>query len=305
MKNIVKTVSFLCLLIGLTACLKDDLITNQKYGMINLNNARVVEIPNGNDSIPRSVSLDLVNEELTLDFVSLHLASENPASDNIMVTLDTIGAQAFVDAYNLKHQTSLEVLPANLFTLPNGLNVTIPIALKDAILKLKVNPSLLDPSKLYALVFTISNLDKAGYVISGNFKKDFVTIAVKNPYDGIYDFKGYILRNSAGGPLFPQTGNFTGLENTLITLDANSVTFKQVWANNTGVGGIDGLKLSVDPATNNVTCSSTANATLVNEPTYNNHYDPATKTFYISFLWGTFPNNRAATDTLTFNRPRE
>jgi hypothetical protein len=101
------------------------------------------------------------------------------------------------------------------------------------------------------------------------------------------------------------TGNFTGLENTLITLDANSVTFKQVWANNTGVGGIDGLKLSVDPATNNVTCSSTANATLVNEPTYNNHYDPATKTFYISFLWGTFPNNRAATDTLTFNRPRE
>ncbi len=48
-----------------------------------------------------------------------------------------------------------------------------------------------------------------------------------------------------------------------------------------------------------------AKATLVNEPTYNNHYDPATKTFYISFLWGTFPNNRAATDTLTFNRPRE
>lgn len=305
MKNIAKMVSVLVLTIGLTACLKDDMITDQKYGMINLNNARVVEIPNGSATVPRSVSLDLVNEVVNVDFVSLHLASENPASDNIIVTLDTTGSQTFIDTYNTDHGTSLEVLPANLFTLPTGLNATIPIALKDAKLKLAVNPSLLDPSKLYALVFTITELDKDGYVISGNFKKDFVTIAVKNPYDGIYDFKGYILRNSAGGPLLPQTGNFKDLERSLATLNANSVSFAQLWANNTAVGGIDGLMLTVDPLTNAVTCSSTSNATLINEPSYNNRYDPATKTFYISFKWGVFPNDRAATDTLTFNRPRE
>lgn len=305
MKNIAKMVSILVLSIGLTACLKDDMITDQKYGMINLNGARVVEIPNGSATAPRSVSLDLVDEVVNLDLVSLHLASENPASDNIIVTLDTTGSQTFIDAYNMEHSTDLQVLPANLFTLPNGLSATIPIALKDAKLKLAVNPSLLDPSKLYALVFTISELDKEGYVISGNFKKDFVTIAVKNPYDGIYDFKGYILRNSAGGPLLPQTGNFANLERTLATLDATSVSFAQLWANNTGVGGIDGLKLTVDPVTNDVVCSSTSNATLINTPGYDNRYDPATKTFYISFEWGVFPNNRAATDTLTFNRPRE
>jgi|LauGreDrversion4_2_1035121.scaffolds.fasta_scaffold00009_23 hypothetical protein len=312
MKIFNKVLVAVILFTGLTSCLKDEMISNQKYGIINANAYKIIEMTAPLTDL-RNVAVDIKTDPQTVDFATVHLAAESPATEDIKVTLSVANSQQIIDKYNsadadndgeLDH-TPLVLLPPDQYTFPNGLDVTIPKGSKDAKLKLTVNnSSLLDPSTVYGIVVEINSIDKAGYTISGNFKYEIISFAVKNQYDGIYDFKGYILRNSVNGPDPALSGNFKDEEATLTTLNVNAVQFKQIWANSGPVGGIDGLTLTVDPATNAVTCSSSANATLMNDPNYNNHYDPATKTFYVSFKWGTFPNNRAATDTLTFNRPR-
>lgn len=312
MKMINKILAIVILLTGLTSCLKDDMITNQKYGIINTNAYKIIEMSAPLTDI-RNVAVDINNQPQTVNFATVHLAAEDPAAEDIKVTLSITNSQALIDKYNnadddkdgeLDHDP-LVILPVDQYNFPDGLVLTIPKGSKDAVLKINIiNSSQLDPSTLYGLPIEINSVDKAGYTISGNFKYEVISVAVKNQYDGIYDFKGYILRNSINGPDPAKTGNFKDAEAILTTLNANAIQFKQIWADLTGVGGIDGLTLTVDPVTNAVTCSSSTNATLMNEPGYDNRYDPATKTFYVSFVWGAFPSNRAATDTLTYNRPR-
>jgi hypothetical protein len=83
------------------------------------------------------------------------------------------------------------------------------------------------------------------------------------------------------------------------------------WAAASGsqVAGIDGLKITVDPATNLVTMSSTLNTTLANwagsTPGINyNRYDPATKTFYLAFKWNPTSNVREYEIVLKYKGPR-
>ncbi|RYE26827.1 MAG: hypothetical protein EOP45_03125 [Sphingobacteriaceae bacterium] len=63
------------------------------------------------------------------------------------------------------------------------------------------------------------------------------------------------------------------------------------------------MYLAVDPATNKVTVSATGNSVLKNTAGYDNHYDPATRTFYLAFNWGTAPSTRIAVDTLVYTGP--
>jgi hypothetical protein len=49
---------------------------------------------------------------------------------------------------------------------------------------------------------------------------------------------------------------------------------------------------------------STGRPDLANTPGYDNRYDPATKTFYISFKWNASPTGRSTTDTLTYSKVR-
>jgi hypothetical protein len=76
-----------------------------------------------------------------------------------------------------------------------------------------------------------------------------------------------------------------------------------LWANGTAIGGIDNTYLTVDPVTNLVTMAS-SNATLKNTVGKVNKYDPAAKTFTLAFDWGTPPDTRVVTMTLTYTGPR-
>ncbi len=226
MKMLNKILSLAILLMGLSSCLKDEMIENQKYGIINHNAYKVVEIPKGSGL--RAVALDLVNESKTIEFLPIHLAAENPASEDIKVTLSLAKSDELITAYNTvdanddgtPDNSPLVLLPANLYTLPNGLEVTIPKGGKDATLELNINPSTLDPAITYAIAFEIQELDKAGYVISGNFNYEFITVAVKNKYDGNYEV-------TATAPmvdiLVPTISGYYPLDSDLRTIDANSV----------------------------------------------------------------------------------
>lgn len=313
MKTLNKILAVLIVLTGLTACLKDDFIDNQKYGIINTNAYKIIEMAAPITDL-RNVAVEIKPDAQTVDFATVHLAAENTANEDIKVSLSIAKTQELINKYNtadddgdgeLDHPTPLVILPIDQYTFPQGLDVTIPKGGKDAILKITFPHSeQLDVSTLYAIAIEITTVDKEGYTISGNFKHELITVAVKNQYDGIYNFKGYILRNSVNGPDPALSGNFKDEEAVLKTLNATAVQFAQIWKNGGGVAGIGGLTLTVDPITNKVTCSSVQNASLINEPGYDNRYDPATKTFYVSFQWGVFPNNRAATDTLIYDKPR-
>jgi hypothetical protein len=179
----------------------------------------------------------------------------------------------------------------------------------------KVNGSKLDLSNTYGTVFKITNMtafkqkSSLGVVAAG--------VAVKNIYDGTYALTGTVQRYLAGlvpepadNPNFALNGTIkAGVISTVITKGPVSNNFNIAWANGGGVGGIDGLYLTVDPATNKVTVAATGNANLHNIVGQDNFYDPGTKTFTLNFGWyaGDPPpagSSRQAHVQLAYSAPR-
>jgi hypothetical protein len=294
MKKFTKLYAFALLAVGLTSCLDDDMIEDQKYGMINLDANRIIEIPTG----VTSIALPLEDKSVTLEFVRVHLSADQVAEEDIQVTLTP--APEKVTAASTT-SAPLTLLPSNLYSLPQGNIVTIPKGSRDGYLPVVVNAKNLDPAKTFALGFTIGNIDKPGYVVSGNYGQVVAKLGVKNKYDGIYSVNaGFVQRYSAPG--VPTTDNLNGTmagnaDVTLTTIDANTVEITGLrWFGNTsGIAGIDNLRATINPTTNEVTMTSVGNPSLRNIASTVNTYDPATKTFTLNFEWNPTANRRAIT----------
>lgn len=283
-------IAVLCV-ISLSACLKNK---NEQPDFSST--TPVVEIPVGSptgDGSVNSLSTSLIQKDTPTDYVYyINYAASSTKATDFKVTL-SVNPTALA-SYNASHSSdpALTIVPASAFSMPTS--ITIPAGQRRVQVPVKFISTLLDPAIGYGLPVTIT--DASGEVISKNFGSVIIKVAVRNRYDGNYSWKGYVFRE--GGPA--ETGNFKGLSKDLVSNGASAVDFSQVWATGGGVGGIDGLTISVNPTTNKVTMKSTANATLANDPAYDNRYDPATKTFYVSFKWGVSPSSRSATDTLTY-----
>ena len=277
----------------LSSCLKDSRYID--FGAVK----PLVEFPaaTGVGSLGGAVvvaALDIVNTPTPVN-ITVNVAAPHPLTSALKVTLKI--DQAALDAYNTANGTSYALLPAADYTI-SGLTVTVPANQYEGIFTVNVITTAIDPSQQYILPLTIA--DASGQQIS-NYKTVLYNIQAKNKYDGVYSDNGYALR--AGDPTL--TGNFSGVAVPMATAGAQALQFVQLWGDGaSAVGGINPVTLTVDPATNLVTVSSSANATLVGDPTYNNHYDPASKTFYVSFFWNAGKASRDATDTLTYTGPR-
>lgn len=294
--NIFKwAVPVLCVM-GLTSCLKNKNLQPDFSAT-----PPVVEIPVNSpmgDGSVNSLSTSISQSDTPSKYIFyINYATSSTKSTDINITLAV--SPALIDNYNAAHSVddSTALMPAAAFTMPT--TVTIPAGQRRVEVPVSIVSTLLDPNFTYGIPVTIT--DASGEVVSKNFASVVVRVAVKNRYDGKYSYKGYIFRE--GDPVL--TGNFKGLTSDLETNGANGLNFPNpVWSNGTGVGGIGGLTINVDPTTNKVVMKSKDNASLGNAPGYDNRYDPATKTFYLSFKWGNSPNSRAATDTLTYTGPR-
>lgn len=294
-KTIYKWVLPVICVIGLSSCLKNK---NEQPDFTSV--TPVVELPVnspvGDGSVNGLSVAFLVDTLAATDyFIYVNYAAPEANATDLKITL-AVDPAALARYNAVESNDSLTVLPAGAFTMP--LTVTIPAGQRKVQIPMKITTKVLDATTAYGLPITVT--DASGVVISKNFASLVVKIALKNKYDGVYDFKGFVLRE--GDPVL--SGNFTGKTTELVTDGVNSNTFAQVWSTGGGVGGIDGLTLTVDEATNKVTMRSKANGALKNAAGYDNHYDPATRTFYLSFYWGTGPTNRAATDTLTYKGVR-
>ena len=224
MKNILKYALVAFVTLGLGSCLKDKDFDNDKVGL-NLEDApKVIELAQAlNNANGRTVGLAYVDQFVTPEFITVRLASKDPATEDIKVTLDTTGTQAFITAYNTANGTSIEKLPNSFYTLPDGLVVTIPKGAREASFKIRTNAIQFNTSITYALYFTILSVDKPGYVISGNFNKYFTQVGAKNKYDGKYSVTGTFL--DLTNATF--TGNYP-FQYQLVTTGANSVDVKQI-----------------------------------------------------------------------------
>lgn len=296
---------FLCFIfiLGLASCLKDENVENQKYGLINLNQGKIIEIPR-KSAEPRGVSLESKNELLNLDFLKVHLSAEHPASEDIKVTVNLDQSQTVIDDYNAEHGTTLELLTPDLYQLPNALEITIPKGSKDAYLKLNINPSTLDPVKTYAIFFKITDVDKEQYVISGNYNQELITISVKNEWHATYKVTGFCFHPTAPRPI-DETKDLTTLGPVTMyaplgDLYAAGYYFKfDVSAQNSLINGVNlgstpgtfALLSSDNPSGTNQLLAEVNYGAKIGEgewvsSKYNNTYDPATKTFWLHYAYG-------------------
>jgi hypothetical protein len=171
------------------------------------------------------------------------------------------------------------------------------------------NASTLDPNKKYGLGFKIASVDNGK--ASATQQKVLVEVGLKNRWDGVYSVvTGSVQRYTAPGvPTVGDAlnGSLAGNPDiTLSTLGANTlaITGHQRAQKGGGVAGIDNLRLTVDPANNEVTVVSLGNATLANWEGKENRYDPATRTFYLNFRWNPTTNRREYSIVIKYKGPR-
>lgn len=176
--------------------------------------------------------------------------------------------------------------------------------------------TVLDPSKLYGVGFTITAVSADAKI---SYRKTVVVeIGAKNPYDGIYSVEcGHVQRYTAPGvPEAPGglNGSLVGNPDVvLFTAGAHTVGIPipgeigaLFWANgsNSQVAGINGVRITVDPNTFQTTSSAAQNATFGNWAGQPNFYDPATKTFTLSFRWNPASTTREYQICLKYKGPR-
>ncbi|PAW92864.1 hypothetical protein CKK33_04910 [Mucilaginibacter sp. MD40] len=272
MKRNLKIKSYIMLgvtaLLGLSSCLKDSRYIDFSK------NEPLVEFPlAANAGVLQSAAFDISNNPSNLQ-VAVNVASPAPLTSALDVTVG-VQNQAALDAFNTANGTTYTLLPAAAYSLPA--KVTVPANQRIGILNVTINSSKIDPSGNYALPLIIT--DASGKKIS-NYNTIVYGVSVKNQYDGVYTSTGTRVHPTLG----PFPFNYTV---TMSTAGATSIT-----------GGAladlrSDLKITVN-ADNSVSLSSNAQPSVTLTPGGVNKYDPATKTFTLTYYY-----NTAAPRTIT------
>ena len=214
------------------------------------------------------VAYPLTTNDTTVNLVPIELGGVSDASQDIHVTLsqDT----TLVNTYN-DSTGSTFTNPGSIMQIVSNV-VTIPKGSRTGYLQVKFKISdLLTGSFAYG--FRITSIAESGYVISGNLSAGVVAIGPKNQWDGVYKSAGEFIHPAYGDLVWD---NSKGLTQALVTSGINTVYTTPI---NTTIGGF-GVTLTITINPDN-TLIEVFNG--VTTPTPNSdHYDPATRTFYVS-----------------------
>jgi Domain of unknown function (DUF1735) len=279
-----------------TGCLKDKAYDNGEIQSLRSTGAvpKVIEIKltAGNTTNFESIAVANSNNDTTIGLIPVNLATSDPAQEDIKVTL-TLNSTLVAD-YNTDNGTDYLIPSGSMFTVLNAGVVTIPKGSHTGYLQIKFKPSDFLVGS-WAFGYTISSIDKPGYIISGNLQNGIVALGAKNIYDGHYKSSGVFVH-----PAFPgNTWTFAdGIFQDLVTSGPNSVTTTPI--NTAAVSFGISLDITINPDNSLIEVLNG-----VTTPTPNtDHYDPATKTFFVSggYIGGTGPRKYNA--TLTYVGPR-
>ena len=272
------SLSTLCAVVGLgmAGCLKDEGYDNREIQSLHGGSSNFVEIKLTAASAGnyQALAFDNLNYDTTINFIPVVLSTPAPASEDIHVTLTQ--NNKIVTDYNTANGAHLEVPAANMFTVvsPGGV-VTIPKGSNTGYLQVKLKPSNF-LGKEWGLGFEITAVDKSGVNISGNLKTGLVAILVKNEYEGDYLVTGYFQHPTAPRDIDQEEFLPTaGAKSVIKTLGDLSGTNVILTVNNDNT-----VSIAPGPGTSGTTATVAA---IAGDATYNNTYDPATKTFWLKY----------------------
>lgn len=180
--------------VGLTSCLNDPNIEDQKYGLINLNANKIIELPS---DASHTINLSVLDEGVKEFVYEVRLAAENPAEEDVVVNLQVVSDRDAVlkavrtylaDSYPATGKDSIpdeDILsfPVAGITLPAS--VTIPKGARSVALKVKIDTHQFTTDTQFALI-QIKSVTNAGYIVSGNFNQLLLSCKVRHPYAGRY-----------------------------------------------------------------------------------------------------------------------
>jgi hypothetical protein len=280
----------------MSSCLKDkfDYINpSGSYSVVEFKNpvAPASETPEGS-----LYTVFPVAYELTASYeasYTIQLTGPDPAPQDVVVNIGTKAlaiTELNTDKAIISSYIPYVLLPSSLYTITTP-TVTIPAGQRSATVKVAYKTSNFNFAAKYALPISITTSSYGG--VSKNFGTVLLNVSAKNGYDGVYAMQAGSFVQRYTNPTTPTTGdalNGSTATNPNITLTTVGATTLEIgnlrWAGgSSGVGGVDNLRLTVDPATNLVTMSSLGTPNLANIPGKVNKYDPATKTFTLNFDW--------------------
>lgn len=229
------------------------------------------------------------DDDTTVNLVPVELGGLSAASQDIHVTLTE--NDQLVQNYNDSNGTAYTNPGANI-TIVNNV-VTIPKGSRTGYLQVKFTPSNL-LNGTFAYGFTITSVAESGYTI-GNLDHGIVAIGPKNQYDGVYRSAGEFVHPAYGDLVWDNSKGFT---QALVTTGLNSVKTTPI---NTTIGGF-GIELDITVNPDN-TLIEVFNGVTTSTPNAD-HYDPATKTFYVSggYVGGSGPRKYNAVYTYKGSR---
>lgn len=327
-----KYAKFIGLLTGavalLTACEKTDEIDPLGDGGVNI--VKIMEGGTFEEPGTPLGGVNFINATQTTPILTVRRdvtsEAEMNKSQTVTVKLDTALMRIYNDTLISHGDDPYLTMPASWYTtnptytqggtfdltfapgeLAKSVYITIP------------NASLFDPAAVYGFPYTIVSASPDQKISAS--KSVISLLGAKNQYDGVYSVvSGFVQRYTAPG--VPDVGATTAIlsgplgpanaDITLGTTGAQTLDFYPngpsavgiTWANNSGVGGVAGLNMTVDPFTNEVTMKSVESTSLANFPGAVNKYDPATKTFTLKFRWNPTANTREYTVVLKYKAAR-
>ncbi|WET69935.1 DUF1735 domain-containing protein [Sphingobacterium sp.] len=309
MKKIINYISVLLLPFMFTSCLKDDAIIGPDAAgnVENIIEFKNFVAPSSGTSSKYPLYIQAFDMVPTTDFaIPVQIAGVyNPKAD-IKVTLEL--DNSILTAYNAQNGSKYQPLQTANYTV-STYEVTIPKGQKIGNLNIKFFPEKFDFKESYALGLKIKSVSEG--TISGNFGAIVLGVVPKNLYDGVYTVEKGLVQRYTGGALNigdALNGSLAGNPKvTLKSIDGNTVEITNMkWAGGaSGIAGIDNLRATINPATNEVTMFALGAPTLRNIAGKVNKYDPATKTFTLNFDWAQTTNKREILDLqIKFDSPR-
>ncbi|NII26682.1 DUF1735 domain-containing protein [Pseudoflavitalea sp. X16] len=279
MKRSIKLTYLLALLLslGMVSCLKDEEFDDGRIQSVrNSSQPKMVEVALSTSSANQFLVLSFDNSNLdtTFNLIPVNLSTAGPATEDLQVTLTQ--KNSLVTDYNTANGTDYKVPTAAMFTVVNASGmVTIPRGSNTAYLQVKIKPSAF-LGDTWALGYEISAVDKSGYTISGNLKSGIVAIGVKNEFEGNYYATGYFQHPTVPRDIdhedYLSTAGPTSVSKTLGDLSGVNIVLT-INADNT---------VSIVPGSGTSGTTATV-AAMGGDATYNNTYDPATKTFWLKY----------------------
>jgi hypothetical protein len=289
--------------LNLASCLKDEGFDNHEYGINDPDNStEAVGFPWAYNPDIRINSVVSVSTPQVVEAPTVVLASGDAAKSDLHVNL-TLNP-ALVTAYNADpDNTPLATFPSGGYTIPS-LKVTIPAGGRIGVLKINIPTTVgLDLTKIYGLGFTISSVDESGMAIAENLKNIVIGVNVKNQYDAEYTVTGYFFHPSSGSsrPIDDEkhlgTVSPTGCRAPHSDLYPSNYYFDfDVSGTNTLINYVSRGAAPAAPAAGFYTADNPGGIAYPTsaqpgtspwlQTTYNNTYNPATKTFFMHYGYG-------------------